>query len=143
MFCFCSRVSRALHLPRGNIVAIGNGGCGRKTIIKLATCMAGAQFIEIFATNNYQFTDWRNDVKRALHSAGVDEKFTVFLFSETQAKVDQYMDDAILLLNNYEIPNLYSSEEKTKIVEAMHSVAKEKVHTLPKIERSKLSSLLV
>lgn len=114
-------------MPRGNVLVVGNAGSGRKTVIKLAACMAGAQLFEICTTKNYQFSEWREDVKKVLHSAGVVAKFTVFLFTELQAKVDQYMNEIILLLNNYDIPNLYTSDEKSKIVEAMHTTAKENV----------------
>lgn len=115
-------------MPRGNVLIVGNAGSGRKTVIKLAASMAGAQFFEINPRENYQPIDWREDVKKVLYSAGVNAKFTVFLFTEIHAKVDQYMDEIILLLDNYDIPNLYTSDEKSKIVEAMHIAAKENVN---------------
>lgn len=111
----------------GNCLVVGNAGSGRKTVIKLAACMAGAKYFEIFTTEKYQFTDWREDLKKVLHLAGVDAKFTIFLFTEILAKDDRYMDEIIQLLNHYDIPNLYTSDEKSKIVDAMYAVAKENV----------------
>lgn len=56
---------------------------------------------------------------------GVDQKSTVFLFSDTQISNEAFVEDINNILNNGEIPNLYVAiEDQTIIIEGMREVNK-------------------
>ena len=58
-------------------------------------------------------------------NCGVDEKQTVFLLSDTQIILESFLEDINNVLNNGEIPNLYSaSEDITTVMESMRDVNK-------------------
>lgn len=49
--------------------------------------------------------------------AGLEEKETIFLFSDTQIQKENNVEEICNILNNGEIPNLFPVEEKAKIIE--------------------------
>jgi dynein heavy chain len=49
-------------------------------------------------------------------NCGVEEKQTVFLFSDTQIVREAFVEDINNVLNNGEIPNLYSAAEDIMVV---------------------------
>ena len=58
-------------------------------------------------------------------NCGVDEKQTVFLLSDTQIIMESFLEDVNNILNNGEIPNLYSTpEEINDVRENMREVNK-------------------
>lgn len=52
-----------------------------------------------------------------MKNCGIDNKETVFLFSDTQILKEQMVEDISNLLNNGEVPNLFPQDEKLKIIE--------------------------
>lgn len=58
-------------------------------------------------------------------SCGVDEKQTVFLLNDTQIILEAFLEDVNNVLNNGEIPNLYSApEDIMNIMDNMREVNK-------------------
>ena len=55
--------------------------------------------------------NWREDVKKALLQAGVDNKSTSFLFVDTQIINEQMLEDINNILNSGDVPNLYKEED--------------------------------
>ena len=45
------------------------------------------------------------------HQAGVENKPTVFLFSDTQVLDESFLEDINNILSSGEVPNLYKAEE--------------------------------
>lgn len=60
-------------------------------------------------------------------AAGGDGQPTVFLLTDAQVKDESFIEDVNTLINTGDLPNLYSSEEKTEILEKMQAVAKDEV----------------
>lgn len=79
-----SRVSRILQMPRGNVLMVGLGGSGRRSAVKLAASMCEASLIQVEVGKMYGFMEWREDMKKLLLRAGISNKTTVFLFSDSQ-----------------------------------------------------------
>lgn len=48
---------------------------------------------------------------------GLEEKETLFLFSDTQITNEGLVEDLCNILNKGEIPNLFPADEKAKIIE--------------------------
>jgi len=79
------KIHRIITTEYGHALLVGVGGSGRKSLTQLATFIANYESFEIEISKNYDFTAWRDDMKEKLFfSAGVDQKQTVFLFSDTQ-----------------------------------------------------------
>ena len=56
---------------------------------------------------------------------GVDQKQTVFLFSDTQITNEAFVEDINNILNNGEIPNLYVAiDDQNLIIDNMREVNK-------------------
>lgn len=123
-----ARISRALMLPQGHLIAVGNGGSGRKTLIKLAACMAGAELFNFNFRECYSMTEWRNDIKTVLMAAGLNARATILLYPDPNVKHSvEFMSDIVTIMDNSELPNLFQLDDKTKIMDAMQLVAKKLV----------------
>lgn len=115
------KIHRIISTEYGHALLVGVGGSGRKSLTQLATFIANFESFEIEISKNYDFNAWRDDMKEKLFmGAGVDQKQTVFLFSDTQITQEAFVEDINNILNGGEIPNLYSeAEEITNIIDAM------------------------
>ena len=70
--------------------------------------------------------NWRDDVKKALMQAGVDNKSTSFLFVDTQIINEQMLEDINNILNSGDVPNLYKLEDYDPIYKVGKIVCMEK-----------------
>eukprot|EP00924_Labyrinthula_sp_SR-Ha-C_P008574 snap_masked-scaffold_37-processed-gene-0.12-mRNA-1 protein AED:0.06 eAED:0.07 QI:0/0/0/1/1/1/3/0/4292 len=113
-----SRICRVLVQPGGNVLLLGVGGSGRKSLTTLSCYVCGLDLFFITITKTYNLKDWREDVKSCIMNAGLKKKGTVFLFDDTQIVFSQMLEDLNGLLNSGDIPNLYAPEEIEKIGEA-------------------------
>jgi len=62
---------------------LGVGGSGRQSLSRLATFIANYKLYQIEVIKGYAMANWREDVKKALMQAGVENKPTTFLFVDT------------------------------------------------------------
>ena len=78
---------------------------------RLATFIANYKIFQIEVVKGYGMQNWREDVKKALMQAGVDNKQTSFLFVDTQIVNEQMLEDINNILNSGDVPNLYKVED--------------------------------
>jgi len=78
-----NRIERIIRQPLGNALLLGVGGSGRQSLSRLATYIANYQSFQIEVVKGYTMQNWREDVKKVLMQAGVDNKMTGFLFVDT------------------------------------------------------------
>jgi dynein heavy chain, axonemal len=69
-----SRIERVIRQPLGNALLLGVGGSGRQSLARLATFIANYKIFQIEVVKGYGMQNWRDDVKKALMQAGVDNK---------------------------------------------------------------------
>ncbi|XP_057653134.1 dynein axonemal heavy chain 3 [Diorhabda carinulata] len=120
-----SRVSRVITQPNGNALLVGVGGSGRHSSAKLASFMAECTIFEIELTRTYGTSEWRDDLKKLLTTAGIVGKPILFLFADTQVADESFVEDINTILNTGDVPNLYAPDEKADILEKMQGVLKE------------------
>jgi len=70
--------------------------------------------------------NWREDVKRVLMQAGVENKATSFLFVDTQIVNEQMLEDINNILNSGDVPNLYKTEDFEPIYKVGKQICMEK-----------------
>ncbi|KAF4658988.1 hypothetical protein FOL47_007767, partial [Perkinsus chesapeaki] len=66
------RVVRVLKLPLGNALCVGVGGSGRKSTATLAAFVADFNLFQVQISKSYGMTEWRDDMRKLLMSAGME-----------------------------------------------------------------------
>lgn len=122
-----SRICRIISMGNGNGLLVGVGGSGRQSLAKLAAFINDQELIQIEISKNYSITEWKEDLKRMIKSAGLGTREVSFLFCDTQITYPVFVEDINTLLNSGEIPNLFAPDEKADCVEKSRKIAKEQL----------------
>lgn len=61
-------------------------GSGRESLTHLATSMAGSALVRVNVTHDYGVQKFEQDLKKAVLTAGIDAKHTVFLLKDAQVR---------------------------------------------------------
>jgi dynein heavy chain len=120
-----ARIHRIIGIPGGNALLIGVGGSGRQSLAKLAAAMHGYHTYQIEITKSYGNEEWREDVKKMMLRAGKADEPVAFIFSDTQLKLESFLEDINNLLNNGEVPNLFLADETEMILGDLRPQCKE------------------
>ncbi|KAI9356982.1 dynein heavy chain and region D6 of dynein motor-domain-containing protein [Zopfochytrium polystomum] len=121
------RIARILRLPCGNVLLIGVGGSGRQSLARLSSYIVGQSVFQIKVTKNYRHVDFREDLKKLYRMTGLDNKPTSFVFTDSQALSESFMEDINNILSSGEVPNLFLQDEVNEIQQTLSDVlSKEK-----------------
>ncbi|CAG5121595.1 unnamed protein product, partial [Candidula unifasciata] len=120
-----SRIVRMIQQERGNALLVGVGGTGKQSLTRLAAHVCGYQCFQIELSRGYDYTAFHEDIKKLYTLAGVQNKHTVFLFTDTQIVVEEFLEDINNILNSGEVPNLFEPEEYEKLIIGCRPGAKE------------------
>ena len=120
------RIHRIIHQPRGNALLVGVNGSGRASLTRLAAVMAEYKMFTVEIKKGFRDVDFRDKLKDLYYMTGIEEKPTVFLFSDNQIINESFLEDISNILSRGEIPNLYTVEELATIRDAMRQQEMEK-----------------
>ena len=113
-----ARICRVLRQPQGNALLLGVGGSGRQSLSKMAIYISCYKLFQVEVVKGYNITRWREDLKKCLMIAGIENKAVAFLFVDTQIINEQMLEDINSILNTGDVPNLYKKEDLEAIDEA-------------------------
>ena len=119
------RIKRILRQPRGNAMLVGVGGSGKQSLTRMATAMSEMDCFQIELTRGYGVMEFREDIKKLMLVAGVEGKQIGFLFVDTQIVDESMLEDVNNILNTGEVPNLWASDELSKVNDDMRARATE------------------
>ncbi|XP_066578473.1 dynein axonemal heavy chain 2 [Amia ocellicauda] len=119
-----ARVVRVISQPRGNMLLVGIGGSGRQSLARLAAYICDYRVFSIEVTKQYRRQDFREDIKRLYRQAGVDNRPTVFLLSDTQVVDESFLEDVNNILSSGDVPNLYKPDELEEVQSALAEAAR-------------------
>nr|AML30862.1 axonemal inner arm dynein heavy chain 6 [Marsilea vestita] len=120
------RIHRVLVQPRGNLLLVGVGGSGRKSLTRLAAFIADMKVFTINVTKNYGSSQFHDDLKALYQQAGVGENRlpVVFLFDDTQIVVETFLEDINNMLSTGEVPNLFTKDDLSAVFDQVRADAK-------------------
>ncbi|XP_014680873.1 PREDICTED: dynein heavy chain 2, axonemal-like [Priapulus caudatus] len=119
-----SRIIRVIRQPRGNMLLVGIGGSGRQSLTRLATFISGYKCFQIEVTRLYRTIEFKEDLRNLYWLAGVENKHTVFLFTDTQVVEEMFLEFINNMLSSGEVPNLYKPEEFEEVKNALSEAAR-------------------
>ncbi|XP_076026906.1 dynein axonemal heavy chain 2 [Genypterus blacodes] len=118
------RVVRVISQPRGNMLLVGVGGSGRQSLSRMAASICEYQIFQVEVTKVYRKQEFREDIKKLYRLTGVDNKPTVFLFSDTHIVDESFLEEINNILSSGEVPNLYKQDEFVEVCSALSDSAR-------------------
>ncbi|XP_018654464.1 LOW QUALITY PROTEIN: hypothetical protein Smp_130810 [Schistosoma mansoni] len=119
------RIARMIRQDRGNALLVGVGGTGKQSLTRLAAHINDYKCFQIELCRGYDYTSFHEDLKSLYYLAGIENKPTVFLFTDNQIIIEEFLEDINNILNSGEVPNLFEPDEYERLINGCRSAAKE------------------
>ncbi|CBZ35711.1 dynein heavy chain, putative [Leishmania donovani] len=120
-----ARIIRILRQPRGNVLLVGVGGSGKRSLTRLASFIGGCRIFETSVGKGYSMNDFHEFLLEVYTYAGVKNEPCVMLLSDNQIVDEAMLEDVNNILNSGEVPSLFNSEEREKRVNACIEAAQQ------------------
>ena len=86
------------------------------------------EMLQIKAGRNYGINEWKEDIKKLIHRSGIQQEKIVFMCNASDFQKRLYFDYIGRLISGYEIPELFTNEERMEMVEIYQKRTKEMVN---------------
>jgi dynein heavy chain len=106
------RVTRVINAPSGNMLLVGVGGSGKKSLSKLAAFICKHVFFQISLTKTYNDQNLKDDIRALYTAAGPQGKQVAFCMTDAEIKKESFLEAINAMLATGEIPGLIPKEDK-------------------------------
>ncbi|XP_066516038.1 dynein axonemal heavy chain 6 isoform X2 [Hoplias malabaricus] len=120
-----TRIARMIRQERGNALLVGVGGTGKQSLTRLAAHICGYRCFQIELSRGYNYDSFHDDLRKLYKLAGVEGQDMVFLFTDSQIVVEEFLEDINNMLNSGEVPSLFEKDELEYVLAATRPKAKE------------------
>ncbi|KAG9351776.1 hypothetical protein JZ751_023027 [Albula glossodonta] len=118
-----TRVHRIIRMNRGHALLVGVGGSGKQSLTKLAAFTADCEVFEITLSRGYSESSFRDDLKVLYHKLGVENKKTVFLFTDAHVAEEGFLELINNMLTSGMVPALFPDDEKESVLNQLRDEA--------------------
>ncbi|XP_035641685.1 dynein axonemal heavy chain 10 [Oncorhynchus keta] len=118
-----TRVHRIIRMDRGHALLVGVGGSGKQSLTKLAAFTAGCEVFEITLSRGYSETNLREDLKILYLKLGIEDKKTVFLFTDAHVAEEGFLELINNMLTSGMVPALFPDDEKDMVLNQLRDEA--------------------
>ncbi|KAM4590913.1 dynein axonemal heavy chain 10 isoform 1-T1 [Odontesthes bonariensis] len=118
-----TRVHRIIRIDRGHALLVGVGGSGKQSLTKLAAFSAGCEVFEITLSRGYNESNLREDLKTLYLKLGIENKKTVFLFTDAHVAEEGFLELINNMLTSGIVPALFPDDEKESILNQLRDEA--------------------
>ena len=106
------RITRVINSPSGNILLVGVGGSGKKSLSKLAAFICEHTFFQIALTKTYNDNNLKENIRELYEIAGPQGKQVAFVMTDAEIKKESFLEAINAMLATGEIPGLIPKEDK-------------------------------
>ncbi|KAM9822995.1 dynein axonemal heavy chain 10-like [Syngnathus typhle] len=118
-----TRVHRIIRIDRGHALLVGVGGSGKQSITKLAAFAAECEVFEITLSRGYCESTFRDDLKILYLKLGIENKKTVFLFTDAHVAEEGFLELINNMLTSGIVPALFPDDEKEAVLNQLREEA--------------------
>ncbi|XP_017580699.2 dynein heavy chain 10, axonemal [Pygocentrus nattereri] len=118
-----TRIHRIIRMDRGHALLVGVGGSGKQSLTKLAAFTAGYDVFEIVLSRGYSESNFREDLKTLYLKLGIENKKTVFLFTDAHVAEEGFLELINNMLTSGMVPALFPDDEKESILNQLRDEA--------------------
>ncbi|XP_060895064.1 dynein axonemal heavy chain 10 [Labrus mixtus] len=118
-----TRVHRIIRIDRGHALLVGVGGSGKQSLTKLAAFTAGCEVFEITLSRGYCESNLRDDLKTLYLKLGIENKKTVFLFTDAHVAEEGFLELINNMLTSGIVPALFPDDEKESVLNQLREEA--------------------
>jgi dynein heavy chain len=122
--CHVAKICRIITSTPGHPLLVGVGGSGRQSLSRLSsfTCTYDTKMIVI--SGSYGMNELKTDLQSYYNKAGVKDEGVMFLFTDGQITNEKFLVFINDLLASGDIADLYATDEKDPIRNAVRSGCK-------------------
>ncbi|XP_074525804.1 dynein axonemal heavy chain 10 [Halichoeres trimaculatus] len=118
-----TRVHRIIRIDRGHALLVGVAGSGKQSLTKLAAFTAGCEVFEITLSRGYGESNLRDDLKALYLKLGIENKKTVFLFTDAHVAEEGFLELINNMLTSGIVPALFPDDEKESVLNQLRDEA--------------------
>ena len=118
-----ARITRALTLPRGNLLLVGVGGSGKQSLTRLSAFVANHTFAFLTMSKGFGVNQLF-DAIREQYLASTTGRCVTMLFTDGDIKQEIFLEYINSFLSNGEIPGLFQADQRDAVLNEMRVVAK-------------------
>ncbi|XP_053163841.1 dynein axonemal heavy chain 14 isoform X5 [Hemicordylus capensis] len=118
-----TRAARVFRQAGGHMTLIGLDGNGKVTCATLACYLSACSLYRLSISRNYNYVNFRDDLKKVYKQAGLEGKRTVLLITDSDIIQESFLEDISCILKSGQLPDLFEKEEMDHIIVTLTSVA--------------------